>query len=86
MTNLERLVTTCVELGTAKTLEALGITSGELSQKRAIAVYGRWFKEAERQGRIRPCRIGNGKNGTRYYRVVDILSTKANDALKAELI
>lgn len=84
-TNLEILIQTCVELGSAKTLETLGLSSGEISQRRARDVYGKYFTEADREGRIRPCRIESGRCGTRYYRVVDILALKAQDAARAEL-
>lgn len=83
--NLEILITTCIALGTAQTLETLGISSGEISQRKAKAVYGKYFTDAERNGRIHPCRIEDGKSGTRWFRVVDILSLKAQDASKAEL-
>lgn len=84
--NLEILITTCVELGSAKTMEALGITSGEISQRQARNIYGKWFIDADRDGRIRPCSIETGRAGTRKYRVVDILALKAQDAVKAEII
>lgn len=83
--NLERLIQTCVELGSAKTLETLGISSGEISQRKARDTYGKWFMDAMRDDRIRPCRVEDGKSGTRWYRVVDILSLKAQDSLRAEL-
>lgn len=83
--NLERLISTCVELGTAKTLETLGISSGEISQRKARDVYHKWFLDADKAGRIRPCRVEDGKFGTRWYRVVDILALKAYDAARAEL-
>lgn len=83
--NLEILIQTCVELGSAKTLETLGLSSGEISQRRARDVYGKYFTDADKEGRIRPCRIEDGRCGTRYYRVVDILSLKAMDAARAEL-
>ena len=38
--NLEILIQTCVELGSAKTLETLGLSSGEISQRKARDVYG----------------------------------------------
>ena len=84
-TNLEILIQTCVELGSAKTLETLGLSSGEISQRKARDVYGKYFMDADRDGRIRPCRIESGRCGTRFYRVVDILSLKAMDAARAEL-
>ncbi len=85
MTNIERLIETCIELGSAKTMETLGVTSGEISQRRARIVYGKYFTDADRKGRIRPCRIEEGRAGTRWYRVVDILKMKAADAARAEL-
>lgn len=85
MTNIERLIETCIELGSAKTMETLGVTSGEISQRRARDVYGKYFTDADKAGRIRPCRIEDGRAGTRWYRVVDILKMKAADAARAEL-
>lgn len=85
MDNLERMIQTCVELGTAKTLETLGVSSGEISQRKARDTYGKWFVDADRAGRIRPCRIDEGKRGTRHYRVVDILQVKVQDSVRAEL-
>lgn len=48
MGNLERLTETCIELGYAKTLDTLGISSGEISQRRARDVYGKYFIDAAR--------------------------------------
>ena len=79
------MITTAVELGSAKTLEALGLSSGEISQKRALKIYGTWFALADKEGRIRPVRIGDGRTGKRVYRVVDILALKTKDAAKAFL-
>lgn len=83
--NLEILIKTCISLGTAQTLETLGISSGEISQRKARDTYHKWFVDADREGRIRPCRVEDGKSGTRWYRVVDILALKAQDAARAEL-
>ena len=85
MNNLETLITTCISLGTAKTLETLGISSGDISMRKGRDIYGKWFVDAVTQGRLRPCRIEDGRTGTRWFRVVDILSLKAQDAAKAEL-
>lgn len=85
MGTLETLISTCIELGTARTLETLGVSSGEISQRRARDVYGKYFVDADRSGRIRPCRIEDGRAGTRWYRVTDILALKAADAARAEL-
>lgn len=85
-TNLQGLIKTCVEIGTTTALVNLGMTSGEISQRRAKKVYGDYFVQLERSGRIRPCRIESGRAGTRYYLVSEILSLRADDYAKAELI
>lgn len=86
MDNLERLIRTCVELGSAQTMELLGVTSGEISYSKARATYGKWFVDAARDERIFPCRVEDGRAGTKWFRVVDILSLKAKDSARAELI
>ena len=85
MGSLETLIKTCCELGAAQAIETMGLSSGEISRKKAIAVYGEYFRDAEKQGRIHPVRIGQGRNGKKYFRVADILSLKAKDAIRAEL-
>ena len=85
MSTLEKLVESAAAQGAAKVLETLGLTSGEISQRKARDTYGKWFTDAEKAGRIRPCRIDNGKNGTRHYRVVAIQELKTADLMRAEL-
>lgn len=68
-----------------QTLESLGMTSGEISQRQARKTYGKWFITAVQQGRIRPARIEPGHAGTIYYRIADILAVKAEDRTPAEL-
>ena len=84
--NLQSLIQTCCSLGAAQTLETLGVSSGEISQRKARDIYGKWFTSAVKDGRIYPCRVEDGKAGTRWYRVVDILALKTQDYAKAELI
>jgi hypothetical protein len=85
MSNLETLMTTCVELGSARTMELLGVSSGEVSKRKARDIYGKWFSDAVFAGRLRPCRVEDGRAGTQWYRVVDILALKAQDCARAEL-
>ncbi|MBR0246034.1 MAG: hypothetical protein IJQ61_06170 [Bacteroidales bacterium] len=85
MSNLEELVKSAAATGAAMVLETLGITAGEISQRKARDTYGKWFTDAERAGRIRPARVDNGKNGTRHYRVVDIQELRTKDLMRAEL-
>ena len=85
MENLERLVQSAAAMGAAQVLETLGLTAGEISQRKARTTYGKWFTDAERAGRIRPSRVDNGKNGTRHYRVVTIQELRTADLMRAEL-
>lgn len=85
MSNLERIVEAAAAMGAASVLETLGITPGEISQRKARATYGKWFTDAERAGRIRPSRVDNGRNGTRHYRIVDIQELRTADLVRAEL-
>ena len=84
-TNLQSLIQDCISLGTASTLEQLGIHSGELSMRQAKKTYGKWFLDCIARDRIFPCRVENGHAGTRFYRVVDILALKVEDDAKMEI-
>ena len=84
-TNLQNLIQNCISLGTASTLEQLGIHSGEVSMRQAKKTYGKWFMDAIMRDRLHPCRIEEGRAGTRWYRVVDILALKVEDGARAEL-
>lgn len=82
---LQSLMKTCIAIGTAETLVTLGVSSGEISQRKALKVYGKLFSSYVNAGRIRPSRIEEGRTGTRWYRITDILTQKAIDAATAEL-
>ena len=84
--NLQSLIQNCISLGTASTLEQLGIHSGEVSMRQARKTYGKWCDDAVMRNRLFPCRIEEGRAGTRWYRVVDILALKVEDGAKAELL
>ena len=82
---LENIVKEAAALGAAQLVETLGLSSGEISQRKARSRYGKWFTDAEKDGRIRPVRIDEGRNGTKHYRVVDIQELKTADLMRAEL-
>ena len=85
MASIESLITTCISLGCAETLKALGVSAGELTERQAKKTYGRWFIEAIQREFIRPCRVGNGAHGTKWYSVTDILKYKASREAKAQI-
>ena len=84
--NLQSLIQNCISLGTASTLEQLGIHSGEISTRQAKKTYGKWFADAILRNRIHPVRIEEGRAGTQFYRIVDILALKVEDSARAELL
>lgn len=69
-------------------LEAAGLTSGMISEREGIQRYGYWFKQAVKDGRILPARIGTGrsdaKNCTRRYQLSDILNLIAKEKAQAQ--
>ena len=83
--NLQSLIQNCISLGTASALEQLGLHAGEMSLRQAKKTYGKWFMDCISRGRIHPCRVENGRAGTHYYRVVDILALKVEDGARMEL-
>lgn len=85
MSNLEQLVKSAFEAGQATMAEALGVTPGEISQRQARKIFGKWFDDAARTGRITPSRVGEGRNGIKHYRVVEITTLKTADHFKAEI-
>ncbi len=80
----EKTIKAIAQAAAVEVLQNLGITAGEISRNRAISVYGKWFKDAEEQGRLNPIRVGTGRTGTKWYAVSDILALKANDLAVAE--
>jgi hypothetical protein len=85
MDALERLISTATELGAAQAMVNLGLTAGEISQRKAGRIYGTWFTDAAAAGRIFPCRVEDGRAGTRWYSITEILKLKTYDAARAEL-
>lgn len=82
----EQFISALIGAATASVIRTLGVSSGEVSQRKAEKVYGTYFRELVKSGRIRPTRVGDGAKGTRWYSVEDILTCQATDAAKATLI
>lgn len=82
---LKEIVKSAAKAGALEALETLGLAPGEISQRKARDIYGKWFTDAEKAGRIRPARVDDGRNGTKHYRVVDIQQLKTSDLVRAEL-
>ena len=81
----ERIVQSAAELGATQALVNLGVCAGVISQRRAAAIYGKWFAEAVKAGRIRPCRIDGGARRTHHYQVKDILELRTADLVSAQI-
>ena len=83
---LHRLIASAAQQGAAEALHALGLTAGELSQRQAVRVYGKWLREAMQAGKIRPVRVEDGHAGTRWYAVRDILALQTEYSAKAFIL
>lgn len=70
MTKAERIE---MQIVIVETLRMLGVTSGEVSERKARMTYGKPFTDAVAAGRIKPVRVGYGKTATKHYRIADIL-------------
>lgn len=86
MAALDELIKSCVELGSAQTIETLGLHSGEISMRKARDTYGKWFMQSVADGKLYPCRVEDGRAGTRWFRVVDILALKVKERMPARII
>lgn len=84
--NVQRLIQDAAEMGAARLAVNLGLSTGEMSQRKARKVYGKYFDGLVASGRIWPARQEEGRAGTKYYRVSDILSCKIEDSIPAELL
>lgn len=84
--DLQRLVASAAQQGAAAALAALGLTSGEVSQRQAVKTYGKWLADAIKEGRINPVRIEDGHAGTRWYKVADILALQTAYATQAYIL
>lgn len=85
MNNIEAIVQVASATGAALTMEALGVSAGDISWRKARAVYGKRFTDAVKAGRIKPSHVDDGPNGTHHYRVADILQLELADRVRAEL-
>ena len=77
--DLYNLIHTAAKLGAAEALQEAGVTSGEISQKEACRIYGRYFTEAVKAGRLHPVAQGPARNSKKSFKVADILALKASD-------
>jgi hypothetical protein len=85
MSAIEHIINDSMQIGVIRTLQLLGVSSGEISQRKAIETYGKWFKDQVEDGTIRPIRIEEGKHGAKIYSVTDILAVRVRQSAPAEL-
>lgn len=85
MRPIEHIIQDSMRIGCLQTLELLGISAGEISLSKGVKMYGKWFKDAVADGKIRPIRIEDGKHGAKIFRVQDICAVRVQEAASAEL-
>lgn len=57
------------------TLQMLGLESGYCSYNRASKLWGKAFRQAAREGKIKPISKGDGRNGKLTYDINTIITT-----------
>ena len=67
-----------IEMAVERTLERLGLSSGEVSYAQGVRLYGKWFESAVAKKKIQPSRYGeNGRN--RWFLISEILDYRATE-------
>ena len=82
---IDKVIQFAAAAGAAEALEAMGLTAGTISQRKARDLYGQWFLNAVKDNRIHPVRIENGRGGAHKYRIAEILALRVADAARAEI-
>lgn len=75
-----------MEAGATAALIKAGLLNPLISQSKAEKVFGTFFTTAVKMGKLRPCKIGEGAKGTRWYSVNEINALIVADTAKAEII
>lgn len=78
---MDKSLETFAKLIVAETLHQFGLDNGELNVRQARQVYGKYFTDAVKHGRLTPVRT-DGK--TKYFSKAAILAMQAADWKKAE--
>ena len=73
------------QLGALTACDLFGVNT-EMSYSRASGEFGQFFRDMVRCGKLKPSRVGNGKNGTRWFSVRDIIALRAEEESKATLL
>jgi hypothetical protein len=78
-----RTVRHIVELTMIQMADMLGVGKTEMSYSKASATFGKFFRDMVKSGKLKPCRYGEGRNGTHWYSLRDILSLRYEEEMKA---
>ena len=84
--NIKDVIQDAAKMGAVELAEDLGLTAGEISQRKARKIYGKYFDTLVESGRVWPIRQEVGRAGTKYFRVSDILACRIADRVTATLI
>lgn len=84
--DIQRTISAAMEAGATAALIKAGLLNPLISHRQAEKVYGTTFTQAVKFGRLRPCKIGEGKSGTRWYSVNEINALIVADTAQAEIV
>lgn len=84
--NIQRIISASVEAGATAALIKAGLTNPLISQRQAEKTFGKWFANAVKDGKIYPCKIGEGSHATRWYSVNEINALLLTDITAADIV
>ena len=80
------IIAASMEAGAETAMIRAGLRNPLVSQRNAEKTYGVIFCELQKAGKIHPVKIGEGRKGTRWYSVEEILAQIVAETAKADIV
>ena len=80
------IISASMQAGAETAMIRAGLRNPLVSQRNAEKTYGVIFAELLKAGKIHPVKVGEGRKGTRWYSVEEILALIVAETAKADII
>ena len=80
------IIAASMEAGAETAMIRAGLRNPLVSQRNAEKTYGVIFAELQKAGKIHPVKVGEGRRGTRWYSVEEILAQIVAETAKADIV
>lgn len=84
--DLQRLLDETAILAVKRALKEVGLTNDDISYRKAVERYGKWFTDHYKAGRLQGKRKGTGANAKLHFSVAEIESLQSAEAVQASWI